>query len=348
VTITASQVETPRLRTHVREVGRRGDRALLLVHGNVSSGVFFEPLMERLAGDGLHAIAPDLRGYGDSEVQPIDGTRGMRDLADDLAALVEALDLPMPFHLLGWSAGGGVVMQYAIDHPDAVAGVILESGMSPYGFGGTQGVDGRPNWPDHAGSGGGTVNPEFLRLLAADEQGADNAASPLSTMRAFYVHPDFRFEPEFEERCLDGMLAMEVSDAVYPGDSVPSEHWPGVAPGTTGINNALSPKYCDLSAFGDLAPAPPVLWIRGDADQIVSDTSMFDFGYLGKLGAVPGWPGDDIFPPQPMCSQLRAVLDRGGNHREHVYERCGHSPHIEQLDRFASDVRDFVLAEAGS
>jgi pimeloyl-ACP methyl ester carboxylesterase len=320
----------------------------VLVHGNVSSGVFFEPLMDRLAGEGLRVIAPDLRGYGDSEVRSIDATRGMRDFADDLQALVEALELPKPLYLLGWSAGGGVVMQYAVDHPDAAAGLVLESGMSPYGFGGTQGIDGRPNWPDHAGSGGGTVNPEFLRLLAAGERGADSPASPLGTMRALYVHPDFRIDADFEERCLDGMLATNVSDGVYPGDSVSSEHWPGVAPGTTGMNNALSPKYCNLSAFGDLSPAPPVLWIRGDSDQVVSDTSLFDFGYLGQLGAVPGWPGEDVFPTQPMWSQLRAVLDRGSSYREIVYEHCGHSPHIEQLDRFATDVHGFVRSGVGS
>ncbi|HLL07010.1 MAG TPA: hypothetical protein VK539_40920 [Myxococcaceae bacterium] len=33
-----------------------------------------------------------------------------------------------------------------------------------------------------------------------------------------------------------------------------------------------------------------MLRIRGADDQIVSDTSLFDFGLLGSLSAVPGWP----------------------------------------------------------
>jgi pimeloyl-ACP methyl ester carboxylesterase len=343
--ISSSMVETPRLRTHVREAGGRGGPVMVLVHGNVSSGVFFEPLMESLAAD-HHVIAPDLRGYGRSERRTIDATRGMRDFSDDLSALVETLQLPSPLHLVGWSAGGGVVMQYAIDHPGRVAGIVLESGMSPYGFGGTKDVQGTPNYLDCAGSGGGTVNPDFVRRLAEGDRSGDSPSSPLGTMRAFYMNPAFRLDPEFEQACLSGMLETGIGDDVYPGDSTPSDNWPGVAPGTTGMNNALSPKYCDLSAFGQLSPAPRVLWIRGDSDQIVSDGSMLDLGTLGKLGAVPGWPGDEIFPPQPMWSQLRSVLDSGGNYREVVYEGCGHSPHLERAERFAADLRSFVAGAA--
>jgi hypothetical protein len=89
-----------------------------------------------------------------------------------------------------------------------------------------------------------------------------------------------------------------------------SPNWPGVAPGSRGVNNALSPKYCDLSGFAAIDPKPPVLWIRGPDDQVVSDTSTFDFGHLGKLGVVPGWPGDGVYPPQPMLAQ-RAALAAG-------------------------------------
>jgi len=341
VTNAGSMIDTPRLRTWTRRAGPPDAPVVVLVHGNVSSGVFFEPLIDNLAS-GHHVVAPDFRGYGGSERRAIDATRGVRDLSDDLAALIDTLGLVAPLHLLGWSAGGGVVMQYAIDHPDRVASVILESGMSPFGFGGTHGSDGRPNWPDHAGSGGGTANPEFVRLLGERDRSSATNVSPLSTMRAFYTRPEFRLDPSFEERCLEGMLDTSVGDDVYPGDSVPSANWPGVAPGTTGMNNAISPKYLDLTGFADLAGAPPVLWIRGDSDQIVSDTSLFDFGFLGRLGAVPGWPGDDVFPPQPMVAQLRAVLERAGTYREVVYEGCGHAPHLEHAERFAADVRGFV------
>jgi len=340
--INTQTINTPRLATFVRTAGDPTDPPLILVHGNVSSGVFFEGLMEGLADQDVYLVAPDLRGYGMSERKQIDATRGMRDFSDDLNALIEEMGLKTPIDLLGWSAGAGVVMQYAIDHPGSVKGLILEAGMSPFGFGGTRGVEGSPVWPDFAGSGGGTVNPDFVRLLAEGDRGVDNPTSPLNTMRAFYVKGGFQFDQGVEEKYLDGMLTTKVGDDVYPGDTTTSENWPAVAPGTTGMNNAISPKYLDLTGFASIAPAPPVLWIRGDSDQIVSDTSFFDFGYLGSLGYVPGWPGEEVFPPQPMVSQLRTLLERAGNYREVILENCGHSPHIEHPQRFLEEVRGFL------
>ena len=60
---------------------------------------------------------------------------------------------------------------------------------------------------------------------------------------------------------------------------------------------------------------------------------MLDLGNLGALGAVPGWPGEDLYPAQPMVSQMRAVLERfrenGGSYDEVVLDGIGHSPHLE-------------------
>jgi len=339
--ITQKTIESPRLRTHVRLAGDPGATPLLLIHGNASSGVFFEELIEDLSSD-YYLVAPEYRGFGGAERKTSDATRGMRDLSDDLAALIQTMGFPTPLTLLGWSTGGGIIMQLAIDYPEMVDRLILESAASPYGFGGTKDVAGNPCHPDFAGSGGGTANPDFVRMMGERDRSTDNPASPLNTMRAFYVKTGFEFDPDLEDKYLDGLLDTKTGDDVYPGDMTPSDNWPGVAPGTTGINNALSPKYMDVSGFGDLASAPPVLWIRGEEDQIVSDTSMLDFGTLGQLGLVPGWPGEDVYPPQPMVSQLRSVLTKAGDYIELVYEDCGHSPHIEKPDRFAADIRVFL------
>jgi pimeloyl-ACP methyl ester carboxylesterase len=152
-------------------------------------------------------------------------------------------------------------------------------------------------------------------------------------MNNFYFKPPFRAPPEREEVYVAEVLTTSVEPGGYPGDLATSPHWPGVGPGKLGVNNAFSPAYCNVSAFAAIEPRPPVLWIRGADDQVISDTSMFDLGHLGKLGAVPGWPGDDAYPPQPMIGQLRAVLDAyraaGGSYREVVLPGVGHSPHVE-------------------
>jgi pimeloyl-ACP methyl ester carboxylesterase len=157
-------------------------------------------------------------------------------------------------------------------------------------------------------------------------------------MNAFYFKPPFRATPEREDVFVSSLNSTRVGDGFYPGDMTLSDNWPGVAPGTSGINNALSPKYVNQRGFADIADKPPVLWVRGDSDQIVSDTSFFDFGFLGQIGAVPGWPGAEVYPPQPMVSQMRAVLDAytkaGGTYWEKVIEDCGHSPLVEKPEEF--------------
>jgi hypothetical protein len=75
----------------------------------------------------------------------------------------------------------------------------------------------------------------------------------------------------------------------------------------------MSPKYLNLSGIADINPKPPILWVRGDRDAIVSDSCMRDIGYLGKMGYLKGWPGEANYPPQPMVTQTRYVLEKGWN-----------------------------------
>ena len=168
-------------------------------------------------------------------------------------------------------------------------------------------------------------------------------------MSSFFWSPKYK-APD-EDELLAEVLLTKVGDDFYPGDSKASTNWPGMAPGVRGVNNAFSPLYCDTSAFGDIRKHFPVVWVRGDEDQVISDTSFFDLAYLGKLGAVPGWPGEDVCPPQPMLQQIRAVLDRyrkasGAEVREVVLEGVGHGPLIERSDRVADLIREVALLKA--
>ena len=343
--VSSRTVETGRLRTHLLESGPEDGAPVLFVHGNASSGRFFEETLAALPGH--RGLAPDLRGFGDSETRPLDATRGVADFSDDLRALVEVLGLAgRPVHLVGWSAGGPVAMRYVVDNPGSVASLLLVNPMSPYGFGGTRDELGTPCWPDFAGSGGGTANPEFVGRLSAKDRTADDPNSPRNVMNNFYFAPPFKAPPEREEVLLSSILSTTTGDDNYPGDMATSENWPGVAPGARGMNNAISPKHCDVSGFARVDPKPPVLWVRGSADTIVSDASFLDFGTLGRMEFVPGWPGEGVFPPQPMVSQTRAVLEdyaaAGGSYREEVLEGCGHTPHVERPEEFRGLLFGFV------
>ena len=79
------RVATDRLEMQVHESGPEDGVPVVLIHGNLSTGRFYEHLMPG-APASLRLIAPDMRGFGDTERVPIDATRGLRDWADDRRA----------------------------------------------------------------------------------------------------------------------------------------------------------------------------------------------------------------------------------------------------------------------
>lgn len=318
------------IRQHYLEAGSAASPTVVLVHGNVSSSTFWLPLMQALSTD-YHVVAPDLRGYGETEAKGVDATRGVRDWSDDLHALVTALGITSA-HFVGWSMGGGVVMQYLLDHPSEVATLTLQAPVSPYGFGGTA-LDGSLLNADASGTGGGGANQEFVANIKAGLKDDTGPTSARGVMKAFYVADPSCFGA-LEDAYVDSMLSTVTGDDNYPGTMTASSHWPAIAPGERGVLNTMSPKYFNTSAITDLVSKPKVLWIHGEADQIVGDASFFDLNTLGKFQVVPGWPGDDVAPPQPMIAQTRSVLDQykanGGAYTELSLPGCGHSPHLER------------------
>ena len=81
-------VDTDRLRMHLVESGPEDGVPVVLIHGNLSTGRFYEHLFDD-APSRYRLLAPDMRGFGDTERVPIDATRGLRDWADDTAALLD-------------------------------------------------------------------------------------------------------------------------------------------------------------------------------------------------------------------------------------------------------------------
>ncbi|MBN9215644.1 MAG: alpha/beta hydrolase [Microbacterium sp. SCN 70-200] len=334
--IGARLITTDRLTVNILE--RTGDdpatapdQTVVLIHGNVSSSLFWQEIMQDLPHD-LRVIAIDLRGFGGTESLPIDATRGVRDFSDDIHATLVALEIPTA-HLVGWSMGGGVVMQYALDHP--VLSLTLQAPVSPYGFGGTR-RDGSRLTDDDAGCGGGGANPDFVQRLTDRDTTDEAQTSPRSVFRSGYVAAGYTSDNE--DLWVESMNTTSTAEGNYPGDGVPSENWPGFAAGTTGVLNTMVPRYFDTSGIVALADKPPVLWVHGTADAIVSDASFFDLNQLGALGVIPGWPGDEVAPAQPMVSQTRDVLDAyraaGGEVTELTLEGVGHSPHLERPAEF--------------
>ena len=98
-------------------------------HGWPLSADAFEDQMIFLASNGYRCIAHDRRGHGRSS-QPWNGN-DMDTYADDLATLVEKLDLTDAIHV-GHSTGGGEVARYIGRHgTKRVAKAVLISAVPP-------------------------------------------------------------------------------------------------------------------------------------------------------------------------------------------------------------------------
>ncbi len=343
--ITARTITTDRITTRVLFSGPADGEPVLFLHGNLSSATWWEEVMLSLPA-GFRGIAPDQRGYGEADpAKKVDATRGMGDLADDAIALLDSLGIEKA-HVAGNSLGGVVVWHLIAHYPQRLLSVTQAAPGSPYGFGATKGLDGAPCYDDHAGSGAGLINPELVKRMAAGDRSLDSPFTLRSALRALVFKPPF--VPAREEEILSSSLSTHLGLQDYPGDAVPSPNWPFAAPGLWGTNNALSPKYIRLVP-GLLAavPKPPVLWIRGSHDLVVSDRAAADVGALGAAGIIPGWPGMDLFPPQPMISQIRAALQRyqaaGGNYQEAIIEGAAHDVYLEHLEAFNAHFHQHIM-----
>ncbi|WP_328842861.1 alpha/beta fold hydrolase [Streptomyces sp. NBC_00258] len=105
-------------------------RPVVLSHGWPLNSDSWEAQMLFLAESGFRVIAHDRRGHGRS-TQTWGGNE-MDTYADDLAALIDALDLN-GVSLVGFSTGGGEVARYIGRHGTAkVAKAVLVSSVPPF------------------------------------------------------------------------------------------------------------------------------------------------------------------------------------------------------------------------
>lgn len=82
----------------------------------------WHPVQPRIA-EHTRTISYDRAGRGQSNFAGVNRT--LEDCLVDLRALLEALDAPPPYVLVGHSFGGGIVRVFAHRYPDEVAGIVL-------------------------------------------------------------------------------------------------------------------------------------------------------------------------------------------------------------------------------
>ena len=98
-------------------------RPLILLHGGLGSGEMFGPILPALT-ERHQVIAVDLQGHG--RTADIDRPLDIRLMADDIATLIDYLDLDNP-DLVGYSLGGGVALHTAVKSPAKVRRLVVAS-----------------------------------------------------------------------------------------------------------------------------------------------------------------------------------------------------------------------------
>lgn len=94
---------------------------LLLLHGWPEFWLTWKPVMDRLA-DRYTLIAPDLRGFGDSDKPQ--GPYGPDQHTDDMLALLDALGVDK-VGVVGHDVGGAVMQPLARKAPERIAGLFF-------------------------------------------------------------------------------------------------------------------------------------------------------------------------------------------------------------------------------
>lgn len=124
--VTHRFVEARGIRLHVAEAGA-GD-PVVLVHGWPQHWYCWRRVIPRLAAD-HRLICPDLRGFGWSDAPRT--AYAKRELADDLIALLDALELDR-VRLVGHDWGGFAAFLVALQAPERVSSLLALSIVHPW------------------------------------------------------------------------------------------------------------------------------------------------------------------------------------------------------------------------
>ncbi|MGW1626569.1 alpha/beta fold hydrolase [Streptomyces sp. NPDC002172] len=136
-------VDTPHGALAYREIGPVTAAPLLLLNRFRGTLDHWDPALLEVLAAHRRVIVFDSAGVGYSGGKPADTVRGMADVT---VAFLDALGLQKP-DLLGWSMGGFVALDLALEHPERVRKLVV-AGSGPGGVPDNPGPN--PRVPEHA------------------------------------------------------------------------------------------------------------------------------------------------------------------------------------------------------
>ena len=121
------RVSTNGIATFYEDAGR--GPPVVLIHGHTLDRRMWHPQVAPLVDASYRVVRYDVRGHGRSEAPATGYTYHNYSL--DLRDLLDALHIDAPAHLVGLSMGGGIALQFAVDHPQRVASLVLVDSTVP-------------------------------------------------------------------------------------------------------------------------------------------------------------------------------------------------------------------------
>ena len=174
-------IEANGIRMRIFEAGDSGP-LVLLAHGWPESWYNWRHQLVALADAGYRAVAPDMRGYGETDAPPAVEDYDIVDLTDDMVGILDALGEETAV-MVGHDWGAIVAWHAAVRYPERFAGLIAMS--VPYG--GTARRSPMDGWREANGD-------NFYYILYHNEPGglaeAEYDSDPRGLISRLYLSPN--------------------------------------------------------------------------------------------------------------------------------------------------------------
>lgn len=280
-------VEANGARFHVASTGQ--GPALLLLHGWPEFWLTWEPVMVLLAGR-FRLIAPDLRGFGDSD-KP-DGPFGPEGHAGDLLALLAALGIERA-GVVGHDVGGAVMQALARRAPERLAGLFFFDFVYP-------GIGSRMGTPDR-------FNEIWYQSFHQMPMAPALVGATRESCRLYFTH--FLRHWAHRKDAFDGVLEAFVDNFMKPGNLAGGfAHYCAAHAGRVAVMQGVAP------ALPPIAIPTCVRWAEHDP--------LFPYAWTDRLGEtftqldLAMFPGVGHYPhredPARTATEIALFFERIG------------------------------------